>query len=132
MGRDAKRAKQARRDKRKRLEPPQHSITVGPSELERLAEAWDEAVRAGLMEDGCDVSYHRLSRGRVISTAVGLDGQVLVDGRELTAAWADELRRSKPAFAGLIDIFEEKARQWTRLSAMGPGRVMVPNLHVQP
>jgi hypothetical protein len=126
MGRDARRAKQARRDKRKRLEAVGSGDFAPISELERLAGAWDEAVRTGLMEDGNDVSYHRLSKGRVISTAIGLDGQVLVDGRELTAAWADELRRSKPAFAGLVDIFEEKARQWTRLSVMGPGRYVLP------
>jgi hypothetical protein len=125
MGRDAKRAKQQRRDKRKRSEAPD---SFGPvSELERLKPAWDEAVRAGLMEDGNDVSYHKLPKGGgVLSTAIGLDGQVLVDGRELTAGWAAELRRTKPAFAGLVDIYEEKARGWVRLSAMGPG------LHVQP
>lgn len=128
MGRDAKRAKQQRRDRRKRLDPPRSSIEVGSStyrpasELERLQLAWDEAVRTGLMEDGCDVSYHRLPKGGgILSTAIGLDGQVLVDGRELTAEWATELRRRKPAFAGLIDIYEEKTREWTRLSAMGPG-----------
>ncbi|MFF4927157.1 hypothetical protein ACFY4B_41905 [Kitasatospora sp. NPDC001261] len=88
-------------------------------EMRRLQLAWDQAIDAGLMDDGTDVNYRVTPDGSVLSDAIGRDGQLLVDGRELTGQWAAELRRTKPVFAGLIDNFEQISSRWTRLSDMG-------------
>ncbi|MER5417897.1 hypothetical protein [Streptomyces virginiae] len=61
------------------------------------------------MPSGNEVNYRLLLTGEVLSDAIGSDGQLLVDGRELTPAWAADLRETKPAFATLIDVFEEQA-----------------------
>ncbi|MFE3560611.1 hypothetical protein ACFXKW_38050 [Streptomyces sp. NPDC059193] len=89
-------------------------------ETARLKAAWDRAIDTGLMPEGNEVNWRALPTGDLISDAIGGDGQMLVDGQELTAEWAAELRRTKPVFAGLVDVFVETARGWTRLSEMGP------------
>ncbi|MGV9907605.1 hypothetical protein ACWDU8_34870 [Streptomyces sp. NPDC003388] len=89
-------------------------------ELERLHQEWDRAVAAGLMPEGTEVNYRTLIDGSVLSDAIGGDGQFLVDGRELTPEWSAELRRMKPQFAGLLDIWEEQTRDWVPISQMGP------------
>nr|WP_192964717.1 hypothetical protein [Streptomyces venezuelae] len=121
MGRDAKRAKQARRDKRRRQDftPP----PFPEDEMKRLKVEWDAAVAMGLMLDGTEVNYRATAKGDVLSDAVGADGQMLVDGQELTPEWAAELRRTKPLFAGLIDTYdtyEQISNAWTPISQMGP------------
>jgi hypothetical protein len=95
---------------------PQGSI----EDLARLKTAWDRAIDTGLMLEDNEVTYIALPSGEVISHALGHDGQLLVDGQELTAEWAAELRRTKPVFAGLVDVFAETSRGWTRISEMGP------------
>lgn len=118
MGRDAKRAKQTRRDKRRR-----QNLTPSPfpeGEMKRLKVEWDAAVAMGLMLDGTEVNYRATASGDVLSDAVGADGQMLVDGQELTPEWAAELRRAKPLFAGLIDMYEQISGTWTPISQMGP------------
>lgn len=88
-------------------------------ELARLHAAWGHAVDTGLLLDGDEVTYISAPTG-VISHAVGADGQPLIDGHELTLEWAAELRRTKPEFAGLIDVSEETSRNWIPISRMGP------------
>ncbi|MFC8013202.1 hypothetical protein [Streptomyces cinereoruber] len=88
--------------------------TSSPDPMRELGAAWDRAVSSGLMENGTDVSYHMAPTGGVISTAIGAAAQLLVDGRELTPEWAEELRRSKPEFAGLVAGLQEKAAGWDR------------------
>ncbi|MER6257818.1 hypothetical protein ABT224_41525 [Streptomyces sp. NPDC001584] len=94
--------------------------TRGGDAIRDLAPAWDAAIAEGLMPSGNEVNYRSLLTGEVLSDAIGSDGQLLVDGRELTPAWAAELRETKPAFATLIDVFEEQAAGWTRISEMPP------------
>jgi hypothetical protein len=88
--------------------------------MRRLLLAWDRAVAAGLMLSGTDVNYRTTPNGDVLSDAIGADGQLLVDGQELTSEWAARLRQTKPVFAGLIDTFETVSAEWTRISDMGP------------
>ena len=107
-----------------RNKPKRNQRRTGPAsgtdELARLKAAWDRAVDTGLMPDDNEVNYRALATGELISDAIGTDGQLLVDGQELTAEWAAELRRTKPAFAGLVDVFAETSRGWQRISEMGP------------
>ncbi|MFD3940225.1 hypothetical protein ACFWSP_35370 [Streptomyces sp. NPDC058618] len=99
-------------------QPPAFGIDV----LRELTAAWDSAVAAGLMTPDTEVNYRALQTGNpdVISDAIGTDGQLLVDGRELTPAWAAELRRTKPLFAELIDFYVQQSAAWTRISDMPP------------
>ncbi|MGW1617240.1 hypothetical protein ACWCQZ_49590 [Streptomyces sp. NPDC002285] len=76
------------------------------AEVRRLIPFWEQAVDLGLMASGTDVNYRTTLNGDVLSDAIGAGGRLLVDGRELTPAWAAELRRTKPALAPLIDHFE--------------------------
>lgn len=92
----------------------------GMKELARIQAAWDRAVDTGLMPDGNEVNYRALPTGDVLSDSIGSDGQLLVDGRELTPEWAAELRHMKPIFAGLINEFEKASQSWVRISEMGP------------
>lgn len=112
--------KRAQRDRRRTTGPAADFPPGGVEELARLKEAWDRAIDTGLMPAGNEVNWRSLPTGELISDAIGSDGQMLVDGQELTAEWAAELRRTKPLFAGLIDVFEETSRGWTRISEMGP------------
>ena len=96
--------------------PPPGAI----EETARLKVAWDRAIDTGLMPEGNEVNWRALATGDLISDAIGGDGQMLVDGQELTDEWAAELRRTKPVFAGLVDVFLETSRGWTRISEMGP------------
>lgn len=92
----------------------------GGDPIRNLAPAWDAAIANGLMPSGNEVNYRSLPNGDVLSDAIGSDGQMLVDGRELTPAWAAELRQAKPAFSGLIDVFVQQSSTWTRISDMPP------------
>jgi len=86
-----------------------------------LKSEWDKAVHTGLMDDDTEVNWRLLpATGEVLSDAIGREAQLLVDGRELTPEWAAELRRTKPAFAGLVDIFAETSSGWFRLTPVPP------------
>ncbi len=89
-------------------------------EMQQLFVAWDLAIETGLMLSGAEVNYRTTPEGDVISDAIGMDGEMLVDGRELTPEWGARLRQTKPAFVGLIDIYETMTTTWTRISDMGP------------
>lgn len=113
--------KRAQRDRLRPTTGPASSFPPGGvDELARLKAAWDRAIDTGLMPEGNEVNWRSLPTGELISDAIGGDGQMLIDGQELTAEWAAELRRTKPVFAGLVDVFEETSRGWTRISEMGP------------
>lgn len=108
---------------RRRTQGQAHGAGAPPGAIEetaRLKAAWDRAIDTGLMPEGNEVNWRALPTGDLISDAIGGDGQMLVDGQELTAEWAAELRRTKPVFAGLVDVFVETSRGWTRISEMGP------------
>ncbi|WP_149563201.1 hypothetical protein [Streptomyces cacaoi] len=108
MGRYAKRAKQARRDKR-RLKDGLSMGGVPPmfrAEFVRIAAAWDRAVEAGLMADGAETKYHLTPDGGVLSVAEGRSGQVLANGERLTPSVAERLRREMPLLAGMITFYE--------------------------
>ncbi|WP_338675978.1 hypothetical protein V1460_25640 [Streptomyces sp. SCSIO 30461] len=108
MGRDAKRAKQARRDKRRRKDglgldgvPP-----IFRAEFVRVAAAWDRAIDAGLMTDGAETKYHFTPDGGVLSVAEGRSGQVLVNGERLTPSVAERLREQMPLLAPMVTFYE--------------------------
>lgn len=117
------RIKPQRTQRDRRRTPGQaHGAGAPPGAVEetaRLKAAWDRAIDMGLMPEGNEVNWRALPTGELISDAMGGGGQLLVDGQELTAEWADELRRTKPVFAGLVDVFVETSRGWTRISEMG-------------
>ncbi|OLT30540.1 hypothetical protein BJF83_24685 [Nocardiopsis sp. CNR-923] len=107
MAREAKRAKQARRDKRRRTSVPAPQAPVFPEqEMRRLAQAWDRAASSGLMEQGQDIKYHFAPDGRVLSVATGKNGQVLANGERLTPATADRLRAQMPLLAPMVTFYE--------------------------
>ncbi|MGW7319901.1 hypothetical protein [Streptomyces sp. NPDC054865] len=108
MGRDAKRAKQARRDKRRRRDglgldgvPP-----IFRAEFVRVAAAWDRAIDAGLMVDGAETKYHFTPDGGVLSVAEGRSGQVLANGERLTPSVAERLREQMPLLAPMVTFYE--------------------------
>lgn len=108
MGRDAKRAKQARRDKRRRKDglgldgvPP-----IFRAEFARVAAAWDRAIDAGLMADGTETKYHFTPDGGVLSVAEGRSGQVLVNGERLTPSVGERLREQMPLLAPMVTFYE--------------------------
>jgi hypothetical protein len=116
----ARQKQQDRQRKARDARAGERAVPPGREELARLKAAWDRAIDTGLMPEGNEVNWRALSTGELISDAIGGDGQMLVDGQELTAEWADELRRTKPVFAGLVDVLQETSRGWTRISEMGP------------
>lgn len=108
MGRDAKRAKQARRDKRRRAAggsggevPPWFEAAM----RERW-EGWNRAIAAGLMEEGAETKYHFTPDGKVLSVAVGKSGQILANGQRLTPSFAEQLHREMPFLAGMVTFYE--------------------------
>lgn len=106
MGRDAKRAKQARRDKRRRAAggeevPPWFEVA-----MKERWEAWNRAIAAGLMEEGAETKYHFTPDGKVLSVAVGKSGQILANGERLTPSFAEQLRREMPFLAGMVAFYE--------------------------
>ncbi|MEU2856676.1 hypothetical protein [Streptomyces syringium] len=108
MGRDAKRAKQARRDKRRR-EADGRDAGIPPfpeAEIERIWHAWNRAIDSGLMEDGAETKYHFTPDGKVLSVAVGRSGQVLANGERLTPSVAERLRREMPFLAPMVTFYE--------------------------
>lgn len=109
MGRDAKRAKQARRDQRRRVSAPRSGAPVPAfpeKEMLRLAKAWDRAIDLGLMASGQDVKYHFDPDGGVLSVAEGKSGQVLANGEWLTPAVAERLRAQMPLLAEVVTFYE--------------------------
>ncbi|MER5675286.1 hypothetical protein [Pseudonocardia alni] len=107
-------------NKTRRPRPGHVPPAFGGDPIRDLAPAWDAAIADGLMPSGNEVNYRALPDGSVLSDAIGSDGQLLVDGRELTPAWAAELRQTKPLFAGLIDVYVQQSSTWTRISDMAP------------
>lgn len=108
MGRDAKRAKQARRDKRRRTTggamggaPP-----FPEAAMRRVLAAWNQAIDSGLMADGAETKYHFTPDGEVLSVAVGKNGQVLANGERLTPSVAERLRRELPLLAHMVTFYE--------------------------
>ncbi|MBB5491509.1 hypothetical protein [Nocardiopsis metallicus] len=109
MGRDAKRAKQARRDKRRRQSAPTPTEPVPAfpeKEMLRLGKTWDRAIDLGLMASGQDVKYHFAPDGGVLSVAEGKSGQVLANGERLTPAVAERLRAQMPLLAEVVTFYE--------------------------
>ncbi|GAB2520736.1 hypothetical protein GCM10026982_54610 [Nocardiopsis aegyptia] len=109
MGRDAKRAKQARRDQRRRASTPRSGSTVPAfpeKEMLRLAKAWDRAITLGLMASGQDVKYHFDPDGGVLPVAEGKSGQVLANGERLTPAVTERLRAQMPLLAEMVTFYE--------------------------
>lgn len=81
--------------------------TVSESELRRIDKAWDRAIGNGLMDDGAETTYHCTPDGKLLSTAVGKTGQILVNGEQLTPRLAHQLRREMPFLAQLVTLYEE-------------------------
>ncbi|MEU2517125.1 hypothetical protein [Streptomyces syringium] len=127
MGRDAKRAKQARRDKRRR-EADGRGAGVPPfpeAEIERIWHAWSRAIDSGLMEDGAERKYHFTPDGRVLSVAVGRSGQVLANGERLTPSVAERLRREMPFLAPTVTFYENNQAAGCGLEG-APGDGVIP------
>ncbi|MDJ0383742.1 hypothetical protein [Streptomyces sp. G-G2] len=107
MGRDAKRAKQARRDKRRRVAGSDTDVPPWfEAAMKERWEAWDRAVAAGLMEEGAETKYHFTPDGKVLSVAVGKSGQLLANGERLTPSAADRLRVEMPFLAQMVTFYE--------------------------
>lgn len=106
MGRDAKRAKQARRDKRRRAVGGAEVPPWFEAAMKERWEAWNRAIAAGLMEEGAETKYHFTPDGKVLSVAVGKSGQVLANGQRLTPSFAEHLRREMPFLAQMVTFYE--------------------------
>lgn len=121
MGRDTKRAKQARRDKRLRAAGGGTGIPPFPeAEMERIWHAWNGAIERGLMEDGAETKYHFTPDGKVLSVAVGKSGQLLANGERLTPSVADRLRVEMPFLAQMVTFYENNQAAGRGLEG-GPG-----------
>lgn len=106
MGKAAKRAKQARREKRRGADGS--DLEVPPmfrTEFRRIYRAWDAAVASGLMEEGAETKYHFTPDGKVLSVAVGKSGQLLANGERLTPSVAERLRREMPLMAQMVNLY---------------------------
>lgn len=104
MGRDAKRAKQNRRDRRRRGTADRRAgmPPFPEAEIERIWHAWNRAIDCGLMEDGAETTYHFTPDGKVLSVAVGKSGQV----QRLTPSVAERLRWEMPFLAPVVTFYE--------------------------
>lgn len=107
MGRNAKRAKQARRDKRKRAADGAGEVPPWfEAAMKERWEAWNRAIDAGLMEEGAETKYHSTPDGKVLSVAVGKSSQILANGERLTPSFAEQLRREMPFLAPMVTFYE--------------------------
>jgi hypothetical protein len=107
MGRIKK--QRVRRDARRQPGARPLAADVPPfpeAEIRRLGREWDRAVDAGLMESGAETKYHFTPDGKVLSTAVGRSGQILVNGERLTPSVAERLRGEMPFLARMVTFYE--------------------------
>ncbi|MFI9275972.1 hypothetical protein ACIGXM_35565 [Kitasatospora sp. NPDC052896] len=134
MARDAKRAKEARRDKRRRTTGGgMDGIPPFPeAAMRRVLTAWNRAVATGLMDDGAETKYHFAPDGEVLSVAVGKSGQVLGNGERLTPSVAERLRRELPLLAHMVTFYERNQTDGRGLDGAPEDGMMLLDLPAAP